>query len=168
MPSTGTTETNVAADIERRASRMKEKLASGDMVRGHLLYAVIVVAMDVCHPQVNDAQKQVRESWMVELPPVLQNIGLGARTFKRRANGESSDRSVWTDTPADRERKAQASWIKLNCRELEGLFCMWAEGKSGVETLKAKDSPAEEFERPSLSERDKRMAKEVASYNVSV
>ncbi|XP_060689332.1 GPALPP motifs-containing protein 1 [Hemiscyllium ocellatum] len=121
MPSIGAAEGNVAADIERRASRMKEKLASGDM---------------------DDAQKQVRESWMVELPPVLQNIGLGARTFKRRANGESSDRSLWTDTPADRERKAQ-------------------------EMLKAKHSPTKESERPGLSERDKRMAKEVASYNES-
>lgn len=121
MPSTGTVENNVAADIERRANRMKEKLISGDLA---------------------DAQKQVRECWMTELPPVLQNIGLGARTFKRRANGESSDRSIWTDTPADKERKAQ-------------------------ETSKAKDSPSKEPERPSLSERDKRMAKEVASYNES-
>ncbi|XP_067896291.1 GPALPP motifs-containing protein 1 [Heterodontus francisci] len=121
MPSTGDVESNVAAEIERRANRMKEKLASGDA---------------------DDAQKEVRESWMTELPPVLQNIGLGARTFKRQANGESSDRSIWTDTPADKERKAQ-------------------------ETLKAKDSPAKEPERPSLSEREKRMAKEVASYNES-
>ncbi|XP_078088384.1 GPALPP motifs-containing protein 1 [Mustelus asterias] len=121
MPSTGAVENNVAADVERRANRMKEKLISGDL---------------------DDAQKQARECWMTELPPVLQNIGLGARTFKRRANGESSDRSIWTDTPADKERKAQ-------------------------ETSKAKDSPSKEPRRPNLSERDKRMAKEVASYNES-
>ncbi|XP_067848630.1 GPALPP motifs-containing protein 1 isoform X2 [Heptranchias perlo] len=121
MPSAGPAESNLAADIERRASRMKEKLASGDG---------------------DDAQKQARESWMTELPPELQNIGLGARTFKRRANGGSSDRSIWTDTPADKERKAQ-------------------------EMLEAKDSPGKGPERPSLSERDKRMAKEVASYNES-
>ncbi|XP_072370424.1 GPALPP motifs-containing protein 1 isoform X2 [Scyliorhinus torazame] len=121
MPSTDAAESNVVADIERRANRMKEKLVSGDA---------------------DDAQKQVRECWMTELPPVLQNIGLGARTFKRRANGESSDRSIWTDTPVDKEKKAQ-------------------------ETIKAKDSPSKEPERPRLSERDKRMAKEVASYNES-
>uniref|UniRef100_UPI00398E8AC7 GPALPP motifs-containing protein 1 isoform X2 n=1 Tax=Pristiophorus japonicus TaxID=55135 RepID=UPI00398E8AC7 len=122
MPSTGSAESSVVADIERRAIRMKEKLASGDA---------------------GDDQQQTRETWMTELPPVLQNIGLGARTFKRRANGGSSDRSTWTDTPADKERKAQ-------------------------EMLEAKDSPAKEPERwPSLSEKDKRMAKEVASYNES-
>ncbi|XP_041067965.1 GPALPP motifs-containing protein 1 isoform X1 [Carcharodon carcharias] len=121
MPSAAAAESNMVADIERRANRMKEKLASGNA---------------------DDTQKQARESWMTELPPVLQNIGLGARTFKRRANGESSDRSIWTDTPADKEKKAQ-------------------------ETSKAKDCPAKEPHRPSLSERDKRMAKEVASYNES-
>ncbi|XP_051870949.1 GPALPP motifs-containing protein 1 [Pristis pectinata] len=121
MPSTGTVENSVVADIERRSNRMKEKLVSGDM---------------------DDSQKQARESWMTELPPVLQNIGLGARTFKRRANGESSDRSIWTDTPADRERKAQ-------------------------EMLEAKVSSAKDSEQPNISERDKRLAKEVASYNES-
>lgn len=46
-----------------------------------------------------------RETWMTELPPELQHIGLGARTFKKRSGPENKDRSIWTDTPADRERK---------------------------------------------------------------
>ncbi|XP_069745734.1 GPALPP motifs-containing protein 1 isoform X1 [Narcine bancroftii] len=121
MPSMGIVESSVVADIEQRSKRMKEILVSGDM---------------------DDAQKQARETWMTELPPVLQHIGLGARTFKRRANGESSDRSIWTDTPADRERKAQ-------------------------EMSEAKESSARDPEPPRLSERDKRLAKEVASYNES-
>lgn len=50
-----------------------------------------------------------RESWMTELPPELQHIGLGARTFKKRSGPEKNDRSIWTDTPADRERKARVS-----------------------------------------------------------
>lgn len=120
IPSKDAVESSVVADIERRSNRMKEKLVSGDM----------------------DNQNQARESWMTELPPVLQNIGLTARTFKRRANGESADRSIWTDTPADRERKAQ-------------------------EGPEAKKSSAKDIEQPSLPERDKRMAKEVASYNES-
>lgn len=44
---------------------------------------------------------------MTELPPELQHIGLGARTFKKRTGPDNKDRSVWTDTPADRERKAK-------------------------------------------------------------
>lgn len=48
-----------------------------------------------------------RETWMTELPPELQHIGLGARTFKKRSGPEKNDRSIWTDTPADRERKAR-------------------------------------------------------------
>lgn len=44
---------------------------------------------------------------MTELPPELKDFGLGPRTFKRRADDRSGDRSVWTDTPADRERKAK-------------------------------------------------------------
>lgn len=46
---------------------------------------------------------------MTELPPELQHIGLGARTFKKRSGPENKDRSIWTDTPADRERKARVS-----------------------------------------------------------
>lgn len=57
-----------------------------------------------------DEPKQVtRESWMTELPPELKNFGFGPRTFKRRADDKSGDRSIWTDTPADRERKAKVS-----------------------------------------------------------
>uniref|UniRef100_A0A672M462 GPALPP motifs-containing protein 1 n=1 Tax=Sinocyclocheilus grahami TaxID=75366 RepID=A0A672M462_SINGR len=48
-----------------------------------------------------------RESWMTELPPELQHVGLEARTFKKRSGPENKDRSVWTDTPADCERKAR-------------------------------------------------------------
>ena len=50
-----------------------------------------------------------RETWMTELPPELQHIGLGlaARTFKKKAGPENKDRSMWTDTPAERERKLQ-------------------------------------------------------------
>lgn len=57
-----------------------------------------------------DEPKQVtRESWMTELPPELKSFGFGPRTFKRRADDKSGDRSIWTDTPADRERKAKVS-----------------------------------------------------------
>ncbi|MBN3295041.1 GPAM1 protein, partial [Amia calva] len=84
LPPKGPIENTVAMEFERRAQKMKEKLISGGD---------------------DDPKEQARETWMIELPPVLQHIGLGARTFKKRAGPESKDRSLWTDTPADKERK---------------------------------------------------------------
>uniref|UniRef100_A0A8C4F970 GPALPP motifs-containing protein 1 n=1 Tax=Dicentrarchus labrax TaxID=13489 RepID=A0A8C4F970_DICLA len=84
MPSKGPVQDSVALDIERRAQKMKAKLTGDDT------------------PEV-----VTRETWMTELPPELQHIGLGARTFKKRSGPENKDRSIWTDTPADRERKTR-------------------------------------------------------------
>lgn len=120
MPSTGPTHSSVALDIERRAQRMKDKLTGNE--------APVV---------------PTRESWMTELPPELQHIGLGARTFKKRSGPEKGDRSIWTDTPADRERKAR-----------ERL-----EGKSKGDN--EKDST------PQLSRKDIEMADKVSKYNES-
>lgn len=120
MPAKGPIHNSVAQDIERRAQRMKEKLTGNDA------------------PAV-----PTRESWMTELPPELQHIGLGARTFKKRSGPEKSDRSIWTDTPADRERKAR-----------ERL-----EGKNKGEN--DKDSASQ------LSRKDIEMAEKVSKYNES-
>uniref|UniRef100_A0A2R9CMW3 GPALPP motifs-containing protein 1 n=1 Tax=Pan paniscus TaxID=9597 RepID=A0A2R9CMW3_PANPA len=88
MPAKGPVNYNVTTEFEKRAQRMKEKLTKGD----------------------DDSSKPiVRESWMTELPPEMKDFGLGPRTFKRRADDTSGDRSIWTDTPADRERKAKES-----------------------------------------------------------
>ena len=52
-----------------------------------------------------------RETWMTELPPehsTAHNLmaGLVSRKFRKDAGGSTGgDRSEWTDTPADRERK---------------------------------------------------------------
>lgn len=86
MPAKGPVNSSVSTEFEKRAQRMKEKLTKGD----------------------NDSSKPItRESWMTELPPEMKDFGLGPRTFKRKADDKSGDRSVWTDTPADRERKAK-------------------------------------------------------------
>ncbi|XP_053179374.1 GPALPP motifs-containing protein 1 [Scomber japonicus] len=84
MPAKGPVQDSVALDFERRARMMKEKLTKDDT------------------PEV-----LTRETWMTELPPELQHIGLGARTFKKKSGPEKGDRSIWTDTPADVERKAR-------------------------------------------------------------
>ncbi|XP_070607517.1 GPALPP motifs-containing protein 1 isoform X2 [Erythrolamprus reginae] len=121
LPAKGSVDSNPGAEIEDRARRMKEKLL-GDA---------------------DDGSKQAkRESWMTELPPELTNLGFGPRTFKRRANDNSGDRSIWTDTPAEREKKAKEQ----------------QEGKKPI--LKDK---AEAF----TSERDKKLAEKISSYNES-
>ncbi|XP_054242635.1 GPALPP motifs-containing protein 1 [Indicator indicator] len=120
MPAKGPVESDVTKEFERRAQRMKEKLTSAD----------------------SDEVKQItRESWMTELPPELKSFGFGPRTFKRRADDKSGDRSVWTDTPADRERKAK-------------------------EREEAKRS-SKNNEEIVLSGRDKRLVEQVTSYNES-
>lgn len=120
MPAKGPVQDSVAAEFERRAQRMKEKLTGEEA------------------PEV-----VTRETWMTELPPELQHIGLGARTFKKRSGPENKDRSIWTDTPADRERKAR-------------------ERLEGKKTGEAKDDKV-----PQVSRRDIEMAEKVSKYNES-
>uniref|UniRef100_H9GBH2 GPALPP motifs-containing protein 1 n=1 Tax=Anolis carolinensis TaxID=28377 RepID=H9GBH2_ANOCA len=121
MPPREPVGSNITTEIEHRAQRMKEKLLGQD----------------------DDGSKQVkRESWMTDLPPELKGFGLGPRTFKRKADEKSGDRSVWTDTPADRERKAN---------ELK-------DGKKAVSKNEAEIL---------FSERDKRLVEQLSSYNDS-
>ncbi|XP_023587371.1 GPALPP motifs-containing protein 1 isoform X2 [Trichechus manatus latirostris] len=121
MPAKGPVNYSVTTEFEKRAQRMKEKLTRGD----------------------DDSPKPItRESWMTELPPEMKDFGLGPRTFKRRADDKSGDRSIWTDTPADRERKAK-------------------------ETQEARKSFSKKDEEHVLSGRDKRLAEQVSSYNDS-
>ncbi|XP_040895534.1 GPALPP motifs-containing protein 1 [Toxotes jaculatrix] len=120
MPAKGPIKYSVAEDFERRAQRMKEKLTGEDT------------------PEV-----LTRETWMTELPPELQHIGLGARTFKKRSGPENKDRSIWTDTPADRERKAR--------ERLEGKKKGEVEGDSV----------------PQVHHKDLEMAEKVSKYNES-
>ncbi|KAM3934364.1 GPALPP motifs-containing protein 1 [Leptodactylus fuscus] len=120
LPAKGPVQSSVAEDFERRAWKMKQKLTSND----------------------DEHKNPTRESWMTELPPELTNFGLGPRTFKRRANERSGDRSDWTDTPADRERKAR-------------------------EKQEGKVSSSKGDEIPQVSERDKRLSEQVSMYNDS-
>ncbi|XP_020652715.3 GPALPP motifs-containing protein 1 isoform X2 [Pogona vitticeps] len=121
IPAKEPIESNITAEFEYRAQRMKEKLLGQD----------------------DDGSRQVkRESWMTDLPPELKNFGLGPRTFRKRADEKSGDRSVWTDTPADREKKAS-------------------------EQQAAKKSVSKDDTEIHLSERDKRLIEQLSSYNES-
>lgn len=54
-----------------------------------------------------------REEWMTELPPAqAANLGLGPRKFRLRDGPDMSDRSCWTDTPAQKAQKQKDSEIK--------------------------------------------------------
>lgn len=120
MPAKEFVQDSVALDFERRAQKMKDKLTGDD------------------GPEVLE-----RETWMTELPPELQHIGLGARTFKKRSGPKNKDRSIWTDTPADRERKIR-----------ERL-----EGKKEPET--------EKDDTPQMSQKELQLAAKVSKYNES-
>ncbi|KAM6979933.1 GPALPP motifs-containing protein 1 [Aplochiton taeniatus] len=120
MPAKGVVQDSVALDIERRAEKMKQKLTGDD---GPIELA--------------------RETWMTELPPELQHIGLGARTFKKKSGPENKDRSIWTDTPADRERKLR--------ERLEGK----------------KDGEKEKDDAPRLTQKELQLAEKVSKYNDS-
>ncbi|XP_017312964.1 GPALPP motifs-containing protein 1 [Ictalurus punctatus] len=122
MPSRGEAQSSVALDFERRAKKMKDRLLGQD----------------------DETEKPQRESWMTELPPELQHVGLEARGFKKRSGPEDKDRSMWTDTPGERERKA---------RERQ-------EAKERGETAKDDDGPR-------LSKKDLEMAEKVSKYNES-
>ena len=78
---------------------------------------------------------------MVELPPEFRIAGMGPRKF-RTENPVIGDRSIWTDTPADRERKKAEM------------------GKPG-KTPPTTSAPVV------ISQRDKEMEEIVSSYNVS-
>eukprot|EP00092_Neocalanus_flemingeri_P027488 GFUD01029818.1.p1 GENE.GFUD01029818.1~~GFUD01029818.1.p1 ORF type:complete len:307 (+),score=111.15 GFUD01029818.1:159-1079(+) len=79
----GGTRDDIAREIELRAKRMKDKLEG------------------------KDVKEVQRESWMLELPEEKANsFGLGARQFSRKGLPEKGkDRSKWTDSPAEKERK---------------------------------------------------------------
>ncbi|XP_050429526.1 GPALPP motifs-containing protein 1 [Adelges cooleyi] len=53
-----------------------------------------------------DKTVSAREMWMLELPPEkAANIGLGARQFRKREGPDMSNRSEWTETPHDKQKK---------------------------------------------------------------
>lgn len=52
---------------------------------------------------------------MLELPSdKAANLGLGPRSFKTRLPDKTGDRSEWTDTPADKERKKNNPQVKVS------------------------------------------------------
>lgn len=49
---------------------------------------------------------------MLELPPEkASNLGLGPRTFRMKEGPDMSNRSAWTDTPAEKKRKEEMALV---------------------------------------------------------
>ncbi|EZA54276.1 hypothetical protein DMN91_006545 [Ooceraea biroi] len=64
--------------------------------------------------------KNQREEWMTDLPPVqAANLGLGPRKFKLRDGPDISDRSCWTDTPAQKAQKQKSLEAKVYNNAIE-------------------------------------------------
>ncbi|KAK7791423.1 hypothetical protein R5R35_014448 [Gryllus longicercus] len=86
LPEGHMSSSRIQHQLEIRAKQLRESMAMGE------------------RPE-NDTPVQ-RESWMLELPADrAPELGLKPRQFRMREGPEAGDRSVWTDTPADRERK---------------------------------------------------------------
>ncbi|GJQ86459.1 hypothetical protein Trydic_g10366 [Trypoxylus dichotomus] len=61
-----------------------------------------------------DKQDHVREEWMTQLPEIQsKRLGLGPRQFRANPGPDLSDRSSWTDTPADKVKKNPNKHTKL-------------------------------------------------------
>ncbi|KAK2174127.1 hypothetical protein NP493_825g02019 [Ridgeia piscesae] len=121
-------EYSAAKEFEERALRMRDKLLN--------------IKPDDGTP--------ARETWMTELPPersTAHNLmaGLVSRKFRKDAGGSTGgDRSEWTDTPADRERK------EAEVREGKGV-----------------KRSHNEVSTPRMSARDEHLAEQVTKYNES-
>ncbi|XP_019850538.1 PREDICTED: GPALPP motifs-containing protein 1-like isoform X2 [Amphimedon queenslandica] len=105
-------------EIEARANQMRSKLKSK-----------------------NIPSQPVREEWMLELPPEINPnataLSMTSRKFRTKYS-ETGDRSVWTDTPAEKARKAAEERQKMKKKE-------------------------EEID--SISKRDQKLAEEIDQYN---
>jgi len=86
----GGTKEDIAREIEMRAKRMKDRLEG------------------------KDVKEVQRDSWMLELPEEKANsFGLGARQFSRKGLPQKGkDRSAWTDSPAEKERKLREGVVE--------------------------------------------------------
>lgn len=90
-PMPGASTSKAQLELEKRALEMKLRRFDGDDAK--------------------TSNASAREDWMLELPDIrkVADMGLGARQFRTREKLEIGDRSVWTDTPSDRERKKASS-----------------------------------------------------------
>uniref|UniRef100_A0A0C9R9S4 K1704_1 protein n=1 Tax=Fopius arisanus TaxID=64838 RepID=A0A0C9R9S4_9HYME len=79
-----------------------------DFVQQQLQYRAQLLKKQLA--EIDDEELPKREEWMTELPTIKGvNFGLEARKFRMRAGPDLTDRSDWTDSPADRAKKKSAT-----------------------------------------------------------
>lgn len=121
-PMPGTSTSKAQLELEKRALEMKLRRFDDDDSK--------------------PSNATAREDWMLELPDIrkVADMGLGARQFRTREKLEIGDRSVWTDTPSDRERKKTSG---------------------GHSSRDAKRDHEREIEQARIAERDKQQEEQV-------
>ncbi|XP_008544831.1 protein PIF [Microplitis demolitor] len=91
---------------------------SSDRIQRQLEYRARLIKEELA--EIDYREEKKREEWMTELPAVrAANLGLGPRKFRAKEGPDFSDRSSWTDTPADRERKQKE--LKMGKRPAETI-----------------------------------------------
>lgn len=112
---------SVAEQFEQRSKKMKDKLEGREQPK-----------------------KLEREEWMTELPPLLQGFASGPRKFRAKEKNEIGDRSVWTETPSDRAKKAAQGIIPKTISDEERINReAWAKRDAEI-AKKLSDQPASE------------------------
>lgn len=121
-PMPGTSTSKAQLELEKRALEMKLRRFDDDDQK--------------------TSNATAREDWMLELPDIrkVADMGLGARQFRTREKLEIGDRTVWTDTPSDRERK---------------------KASGGHSSRDAKRDHEQEIEQARIAERDKQQEEQV-------
>ncbi|XP_074110254.1 uncharacterized protein LOC141534667 [Cotesia typhae] len=89
-----------------------------DRIQRQLEYRARLIKEELA--EIDYREEKKREEWMTELPAVrAANLGLGPRKFHTKEGPDFSDRSSWTDTPTDRERKQKE--LKMDKRPAEAI-----------------------------------------------
>ncbi|XP_049279338.1 GPALPP motifs-containing protein 1 [Anopheles funestus] len=108
-PLPGTSSSRVNVELEQRALELKIRQMEE--------------ATALANGSGSSTVPKSREDWMLELPDIrkISDMGLGARQFRTREKAEIGDRSVWTDTPADRERKKKATGSERSSKHSDAV-----------------------------------------------
>ncbi|KMQ86348.1 gpalpp motif-containing protein 1 [Lasius niger] len=108
-----------------------------------------------------------REEWMTELPPAqAATLGLGPRKFRLRDGPDMSDRSCWTDTPAQKAQKQKDSEAK-RLRESDTEHVKEFHKKEANEKRKSEKSLLE-MHQSKIAKKKKKEEKEAKRIGISM
>ncbi|XP_012217996.1 protein starmaker [Linepithema humile] len=110
-----------------------------------------------------------REEWMTELPPVqAANLGLGPRKFRVREGPDTSDRSSWTDTPAQKAQKQKDLEVKkLNNVSEPDKKCVEEFYKKDTGKSKKREKSLLEMHQSKIAKKKRKKEKEAERTGIS-